>query len=99
MSPTYYQRRRERRHRRAMAGVAARERNRLARAAECLAWPIVRILTVLDPATGQAHRWILRAGGERGRLVALEVDGRVSRIGSERTLRAQLARAMWRAAA
>ena len=69
------------------------------RADSAASWPIVRILTVLNPTTGQAHRWILRAGGECGRHVALEVDGRVSRIGSERTFTAVLRRAMWRAAA
>ena len=97
MSPTYLRNKRLRLHVRAMAGVAARERLRLSRDAEAARWEIVRVMTILDPATGAAHRWILRAGPEHG--VALEVDGQVTRCGSERTVRAALAKAMWRAAA
>ena len=78
---------------------AAKERLRLSRDAEAARWEIVRVLTILDPASGAAHRWILRAGGECGRRVALEVDGRVTRCRSERTVRSALAKAMWRAAA
>jgi hypothetical protein len=76
---------------------AAKERLRLSRDAEAARWEIVRVMTILDPQTGAAHRWILRAGPER--RVSLEVDGRVARIGSERTFTAVLRRAMWRAAA
>ncbi len=76
---------------------AAKERLRVTRDAEAARWEIVRVLTILDPASGAAHRWILRAGPER--RVSLEVDGRVTRCGSERTVRAALAKAMWRAAA
>ena len=97
MSPNYRKRMELRRRARAMAGVAARERLRLSRDAEAARWEIVRVLTILDPATGAAHRWILRAGPER--RVSLEVDGQVTRCGSERTVRAALAKAMWRAAA
>ena len=59
------------------------------------AWSVVREITVRDPRTGEVHVWTLSAC-EDGRSVGLCVDGRWSRAGSERSLRAVLARIMWR---
>lgn len=59
-------------------------------------WRIVRVGTWLNPATGDAAKWIIRADGLRH--VALEVNGRHVCSGAERTIRAKLARCMWVAA-
>ena len=56
-------------------------------------WRIVRVVTSLDPSTGNAARWIIRADGLRH--VALEVNCRHVCAGSERTIRGKLARAIW----
>lgn len=56
-------------------------------------WRIVRVVTSLDPATGNAARWIIRTDGLRN--VSLEVNGRHVCAGSERTIRGKLARAIW----
>jgi hypothetical protein len=92
-SPTYRKRRRERILRASRAGVAARRRIMQESGP---AWSVVREITVRDPRSGEVHVWTLSAC-EDGRSVGLCVDGTWSRAGSERTLRAVLARAMWRA--
>ena len=79
--------------RRGKLGNAAMQRNRMADIDR--EWRIVRVGTWLDPATGDAARWIVRADGQRN--VALSVNGRHVCAGSERTIRALLARCMWRA--
>ena len=93
-SPIYRKRRRERMLRASRAGVAARQRIIQEQGPT---WRVVREITVHDPSTGAVHQWTLSCSDE-GRHLALCVDGTWSRVGSERTLRALLARAMWRAA-
>jgi hypothetical protein len=93
-SPSYRKRRHERILRASRAGVAARQRIIQETGPT---WRVVREISVRDPATGAVHQWILSCS-EEGRHLALCVDGLWSRVGSERTLRALLARAMWRAA-
>ena len=93
-SPTYRKRRRERCLRASRAGVAARQRIIQEQGPT---WRVVREITVRNPQTGEAHQWTLSCSDE-GRHLALCVNGAWSRVGSERTLRALLARAMWRAA-
>ena len=93
-SPSYRKRRRERLLRASRAGVAARQRIMQEQGPT---WRVVREITVRDPASGAVHQWTLSCSDE-GRHLALCVDGTWARVGSERTLRALLARAMWKAA-
>jgi hypothetical protein len=81
--------------RRGKLGNAAMARNRMADIDR--EWAIVRVGTWLNPATGDASRWIIRADGERH--VALEVNGKHVCAGSERTIRTALARCIYRAGA
>jgi hypothetical protein len=52
-------------------------------------------LRLRDPAGGAVHIWTLSASDD-GRSMAESVDGKWSRVGSERTMRALLARSMWK---
>ena len=92
-SPTYRRRRRERMLRASRAGVAARRRIMQEQGPT---WRVVREITVRDPSAGSVHEWILSAC-DNGRDEGLCVDGIWHRAGSERSMRALLARAMWRA--
>jgi hypothetical protein len=83
MSPTYYRRRKERLHKRAMLGVAARERKRMAETFDGPDWTRVRTMIV----SVWAHR--------DGRTVGLYVDGKHFRCGSERAVRVKLAGKMY----
>ena len=58
-------------------------------------WAVVRIGRWLNPATGDAARWIVRADGNGH--VALEVNGRHVCAGAERTIRSKLSECMWKA--
>ena len=64
---------------------AAKERKRLARAAECAGW------------TRHEYKLVFTVSPD-GRAVGLAVNGKWCRCGSERTIRALLARAIWRKA-
>ena len=79
--------------RRGKLGNAAMQRARIADVDR--EWRIVRVGTWLNPETGDASRWIIRADGNRH--AALEVNGRHVCAGSERTIRAALSRCIWRA--
>ena len=82
-SPNYCKARAERLKRRAMQGVAAREKLRLERAAECGQWTSRTI--------------ILQASfSPDGRFVGLQfANGEWARCGSERYVRGQLAKKLW----
>jgi hypothetical protein len=92
-SPTYRKRRHQRLLRASRAGVAARQ---MIMQETGPTWRVVREITVRDPASRAVHNWTLSASDD-GRSMGLCVDGRWHRVGSERTLRALLARAMWSA--
>ena len=85
MSPTYRKRKTLRLHARAMAGVAARERNRIARNSDCGEWKRVATLVVLVNAAPD------------GRTVAIQASGRGDwhLCGSERAVRGALARMIY----
>ena len=84
-SPTYRKRRRERLLRASRAGVAARERNRLARAEESGKWPRVRSLLLIVTASPD------------GRHVGIHAHdtGAWYMCGTERAVRAALAKMLW----
>ena len=84
-SLTYRKRQRERMLRASLAGVAARERNRMARNADCGEWKRVATLILLVNAAPD------------GRNVAIQASGRTDwhRCGSERAVRGALARMIY----
>lgn len=71
---------------------AAKERKRLARPVTP-EWESVRVIKSTDPRTGVAHEWKLSSNGI---TICLEIDGCYYRCASERTIRAILAREMWK---
>lgn len=73
---------------------AAKERKRLVDAAACGEWSVARELVIRTPGTDQTHTWTLSASPD-GRHIALSIDVRWHRCGSERTIRALLARKLW----
>ena len=83
LSGTYLRRRKEKLRQRAMAGVAARERKRLA-VIEGPDWKRVRTLLV----GVYAHK--------DGRHVGLWINGHEWKMGGERAVRALLARELYR---
>ena len=84
MSPNYWKRKREKQLAKSLAGVRARERKRLAETFDGPEWTRVKTLLVAV----YAHR--------DGRHVGLWMDGKGMVVGSERTMRAKLARVMYR---
>ena len=84
MSPTYYKRLEDRRLKRSMAGVRARERKRLAETFDGPDWTRVRTVIV----GVYAHR--------DGRHVGIWLDGQPWKCGSERFVRGLLAKRLYR---
>jgi hypothetical protein len=88
MSPNYYQRRRLKAREKAMRGVEARQRKRLADCESAPGWRRVRTLLIAV----YAH--------DDGRHVGLRVNGgEWYRCGSERAVRAALARMLYKTSA
>lgn len=94
MAFAHHKRRREKVLRKCAAMRAAKEHRRLERVADAGNWEVVRRIVSTDPRTGVAHEWVLSAAPD-GMRVALSVDGQREIAGSERRLRAMLARVMW----
>ena len=86
MSPTYRQRKRLQLHARAMDGVAARERNRMERNADCGQWKRVATMILLVSAAPDGRRVAIKASHGRGEWY---------RCGSERAVRGALADIIW----
>lgn len=85
-SPNYRKRRRERLLQRSRLGVQARERKRLERANEFGSWRrVATVLLVVHAAPDGRHMAINAVHGA----------GEWMRCGSERAVRAALARALW----
>lgn len=70
---------------------AAKERKRFANAQ---VWKTVRRVDVRDGDGRLLHEWIITAAPD-GRHVGLEIDGRITIAGAERTIRGRLAHAIW----
>lgn len=83
MSPSYYRKLRERRHDRAMAGVRGRERKRAAETLDGPDWTRTKTLLIAV----YAHR--------DGRHAGLYINGHCVKVGTERAMRAALARELW----
>lgn len=82
-SPNYRKCRADRQKRKSMAGVAAREKKRLAAAAECGTWTTRRC--EFEASFSPCGRYVgLRA-----------INGQWHRCGSERAVRGALATALW----
>ncbi len=85
--------RRERALRKCANMRAAKERKRMEQ--PVVPWQCVRVIQVIDPDRWTLiHTWILWAHPDEN-VMQLEIDGKFQRIGSERTMRGILAKAIW----
>ena len=81
MSPTYDKQRKAKRLRSSLAGVAARERDRLARAGGSGQWPVVGTFLLVVTAAPDGHHAGLQVIGRQEHYIAGTHRALVSRLG------------------